>query len=348
MKPKVEKPLRSELSLKAFAEANGLFYNEEQAEVVLRAVEYLRSTREQTIEFYGDRIDGYTRRSIQTIIAGGAVSRIFRSPTEVPGDIDIYSDRCNLLMNRFVNSMPAHTLEFHNSHTGPYTFSVYVFGTKYNFIRGITSGCPEIILSTFDFNLVRLAIDVEDGSLYYVPEAIEDLKSGTLTFANTQWGDINRSSFPSIVEARLDKYAKMGYYLSFDLAMDDIPLASVGDKVAKTTPNAEDLEEFMYSALPFLHAYIEEIKTELANPTPPTLATRPYAAVQGRGLHGFTPDFVWGHTHVPGTPVVATDTTAPVDYTYTTYLARNDTLYDATQIRGYFTDTGLRNNIPEN
>jgi hypothetical protein len=256
MKPKIQPVLCYKGDFSSFAIANNLHYDAAQANRVLAAASWLSLSCAKTSAMYR-----FTKTD--ALISGGSISRIFRKPlvdTKSKGDIDVYSNYIRPLTSTLARELRiAYALV--GQRTGPQTITLDSKSEVFNMITCSPSGEADIILSTFDFNLVRFAFDVNTGFLYYVPEALEDVRNGTLSEANTYWAEFAKEEFPETYKARLDKYAKMGYYLSLDSFLDSVPLASIS--TTKTIREAEeDTDEVMYNSLQALSIFIANIKRE--------------------------------------------------------------------------------------
>ena len=235
-----------------FAEINGLSFNQEQADKVWHAVTELRQNSNDLAP------PGYGESKL--LIAGGAISRIFRVNSTVGGDIDVYGLYTRRMAQRLRRSAA-------DTRVGPCTITVKGERNTYNFIYSQVCGFPDIILYTFDFNMVRLAVDIETAAIHYVPAALTDLRTGILTLSGTEWQKRCAAKSLETYAARIAKYASMGYSLSFDSVLDDLPLASVGDTPAKLPESMlpeglspEEIEDMMYAALPELGVYTSNLR----------------------------------------------------------------------------------------
>lgn len=240
-----------------FARNNGLSFNQEQADKVWHAVTELRQiSTDITSTGYGES---------KLLIAGGAISRIFRVNSTAGGDIDVYGIQTRSMAQRLGQLCPRLT----DIRVGPCTITVKGERNTYNFICSQVCGYPDIILSTFDFNMVRLAVDIETADIHYVPAALTDLRTGILTLSGTEWQKRCAAKSPETYAARIAKYAAMGYNLSFDSVLDDLPLASTDDTPTKVSEGTlpeelspEQLEDIMYAALPELGMYTTTLRDQ--------------------------------------------------------------------------------------
>lgn len=200
-------------SVKSFADASGLAINSAQYGRVLAARAALMHI---TTLHYGRH---YANDARIPLIAGGAISRIFR--TDSPGgDVDVYGNGGRTLVE-VMRRDGANV-----NHIGPTTIQVLYRDIPFNFILA-TRNDPDITLNLFDLNIVRMAMLANSDAVYYHPKAITDLKTKTVSFSNCSLFFEALKLNPESTKLRLDKYEKLGYPLCIDDILNYTPIGEL-------------------------------------------------------------------------------------------------------------------------
>lgn len=181
------------------------------------------------------------------LIAGGAISRIFRQD-EDGGDVDVYGYFGKTI------SMELRLRGAEYKYAGENTIQVSYGGIDYNFILN-THSDPDIVLNLFDFNIVRLATSVIGNDVYYHPNAVNDLKTKTISLSGCPMQVEVASLYPQTLQLRKEKYAAMGYHFGVQDFLDSIP---VGDDNARTLQSEltdDQKYEIIYKCLELAHKH---------------------------------------------------------------------------------------------
>jgi len=221
-----------------FAKEYGLTINTNQHDKVLCAIALLRTWWNSTRQAMFVQSAGEFNRRYTPVIAGGAISRIFRK--DDGGDIDVYGRHTRSIATAFIRQYGTQSVINKSDHS---MLKLRVEAMEYNFIYD-TEGYPDIILDTFDFNICRLAYSVVDDKIYYVDEAITDLRRKTLSFAKTNWANVQNKKYKNLRHSRIQKYAAMGYNLDFDEIMATIPLGDAEEIKEDDSTTLTETEQY--------------------------------------------------------------------------------------------------------
>jgi len=224
---------------KEFAKEHGLPFNTLQYDAVAHACSIMNVVN---LDLFPSAY--YTPSDRQNFcIAGGSVSRVFREGDTSVGDIDFYG----WYIAHYVKHMQLRSM------ARPPRFNIEKIGIssecsrikldnhplEFNFINSSSSD-PQMVLSTFDFNLVRLAMGM-DCKLYVHPDAISDLKNREFTNSrDSEFFEFYRSTRVNTVRKRAKKYFDMGFTSPDHDFMDFIDLPGI--PTPKIELDAEDYE----------------------------------------------------------------------------------------------------------
>ena len=200
-------------SVRSFADASGLAINSIQYGRVLAAKTALMDV---VVSNYGRH---YANDVRIPLIAGGAISRIFRTDSS-GGDVDVYCSIGRTLTDVMRRDGANVT------HVGPTTIQVLYRDIPFNFILS-TRNDPDITLNLFDLNIVRMAMLANSDTVYYHPKAITDLKTKTVSFSNCPLFLEALKLNPESTKLRLDKYEKLGYSLCIDDILNSTPIGDL-------------------------------------------------------------------------------------------------------------------------
>jgi hypothetical protein len=186
-------------------------------------------------------------RNTYPLIAGGAISRIFRQD-EDGGDVDVYGYFGKTI------SMELRLRGAEYKYAGENTIQVCFGGIDYNFILN-THSDPDVVLNLFDFNIVRLATSIASSAVYYHPRAIDDLKTKTVSLSGCPMQVEAASLYPQTLQLRKEKYAAMGYHFGVQDFLDSIPLGDESARTLQSELTDNEKYEIIYKCLELAHKH---------------------------------------------------------------------------------------------
>lgn len=186
-------------------------------------------------------------RNTYPLIAGGAISRIFRQD-EDGGDVDVYG-----YFGRTI-AMALRSRGADYKYAGENTIQICSGGIDYNFILN-THSDPDVVLNLFDFNIVRLATSIASSAVYYHPRAIDDLKTKTVSLSGCPMQVEAASLYPQTLQLRKEKYAAMGYHFGVQDFLDSIPLGDESARTLESELTDNEKYDIIYKCLELAHKH---------------------------------------------------------------------------------------------